>query len=51
MDKQTTIYLSEKDLKRIDMCKEIYETTKTSDIIKILIKQEAERIMKYKGQI
>ncbi len=47
MDKQTSIYLSDKDLARLEKCKEIYETSKTSDIIKILIKEEYERIKKY----
>lgn len=47
MEKQTTIYLSEKDLKRMDKIKDIYETSKTSDIIKILIREEYERISKY----
>ena len=47
MEKQTTIYLSDKDQKRLDLIKEIYETSKNTDIIKILIKEEYERIKKY----
>lgn len=47
MEKQTTIYLSDKDQKRLDLIKEIYETSKNTDIIKILIKEEYERIRKY----
>lgn len=49
MEKQTSIYLTEKDLKRLELCKEVYETNKTTDIIRILIKEEYERIKKYKG--
>lgn len=51
MEKQTSIYLTEKDLKRLEIVKEVWETTKNTDIIKILIKEEYERIMKYKGLI
>lgn len=51
MEKQTSIYLSEKDLIRLEKCKEIWETPKTSDIIKLLIKQEYERIKRYKEEI
>lgn len=51
MEKQTTIYLTDKDLKRLDLCKEIWETNKTTDIIKILIKEEYERIKKYREDI
>ena len=51
MEKQTTIYLTEKDLKRLEKCKEIWETPKTCDIIKILIKEEYERIKKYTQEI
>lgn len=51
MEKQTTIYLSEKDIARLDKCKEIYETNKTCDIIKMLIKEEYERIKKYSQDI
>lgn len=47
MEKQTTIYLSDKDKKRLDLIKEIYETSKNTDIIKILIKEEYDRIRKY----
>lgn len=47
MEKQTTIYLSDKDQKRLDLIKEIYETSKNTDIIKILIKEEYDRIRKY----
>lgn len=47
MDKQTTIYLSDRDQKRLDLIKEIYETGKTNEMIKILIKEEYERIQKY----
>lgn len=51
MDKQTTLYLSEKDLKRLEIVKDVWETNKNTDIIKILIKEEYDRIMKYKGQL
>lgn len=51
MEKQTSIYLTEKDLKRLEACKEVWETNKNTDIIKILIKQEYERIKRYKGEI
>ena len=50
MEKQTSIYLTEKDLKRLELCKEVWETNKTTDIIRILIKEEYERIKKYKGE-
>lgn len=51
MEKQTTIYLTEKDLKRLELCKEIWETPKNTDIIKLLIKEEYERIKKYREEI
>lgn len=51
MEKQTTIYLTDKDLKRLELCKEIWETSKNTDIIKILIKEEYDRIKKYRGDI
>lgn len=51
MDKQTTIYLTDKDLKRLEAVKEIWETNKTTDIIKILIKEEYDRIKKYRGAL
>lgn len=51
MEKQTSIYLTEKDQKRLEIIKEVWETTKNTDIIKILIKEEYERIIKYKGLI
>lgn len=51
MEKQTSVYLSEKDLKRLEACKEVWETSKNTDIIKILIKQEYERIKRYRGEI
>lgn len=47
MEKQTTIYLTEKDIARLEKCKEIWETNKTCDMIKILIKEEYARIQKY----
>lgn len=51
MEKQTSIYLTEKDLKRMDIIKEIRETNKTTDIIKLLIKEEYSRIQKYRGEL
>lgn len=51
MEKQTSIYLTEKDLKRLELVKEVWETSKNTDIIKILIKEEYNRIIKYKGDI
>lgn len=51
MDKQTTIYLSDKDTKRLDLIKEVYETSKTNEILKTLIKEEYERIKKYRDLI
>ena len=51
MEKQTTIYLTDKDLKRLDVCKEVWETNKNTDIIKILIKEEYDRIKKYRDEI
>lgn len=51
MEKQTSIYLSEKDLARLEKCKEVWETPKNTDIIKLLIKQEYERIKRYKEEI
>lgn len=47
LEKQTTIYLSEQDIKRLEKIKDLYDTTKTNDVIKSLIKEEAERIAKY----
>lgn len=47
MEKQTTIYLTERDLKRLEAIKETWETTKTSDMIKVLIREEFDRIQKY----
>lgn len=51
VEKQTTIYLSEKDIKRLEKCKEIWESKSNSDIIKILIKEEYERIKRYQDEI
>lgn len=49
MEKQTAIYLNEKDIKRLEQIKETRETSKTTDIIKLLIKEEYARILIYKG--
>lgn len=51
MDKQTTIYLSDKDMKRLELVKELFETNKTNEVIKILIKEEYDRIKKYRDLI
>lgn len=51
VEKQTSIYLTEKDLKRLEIIKNLYETTKNTDAIKILIKEEYDRIKKYKDEI
>lgn len=51
MEKQTTLYFTEKDLKRMELCKEVWEVRTNTDMIKLLLKQEYERIMKYKGSI
>ena len=51
MEKQTTIYFTDKDLKRLELCKEIWEVKTTTDIVKLLIKQEYERIQRYKNDL
>ena len=51
MEKQTSIYLTEKDLKRLELVKDVWETSKNTDIIKILIKEEYNRIKKYRDEI
>lgn len=51
MEKQTAIYLNEKDLKRLQEIKEVRETAKTTDIIKLLLKEEYARILLYKGMM
>lgn len=50
MEKQTTIYLSDKDLKRIDTIKETLEIRTTTDVIKTLLKEEYNRILKYNNE-
>lgn len=47
MEKQTAIYLTDKDRERIEKIKEIQETKKTNDVIRNLIRDEYERILKY----
>ena len=47
MKKQTTIYLSDKDKKRIERIKEVYEADTTTEVIKRLILEEFDRIEKY----
>ena len=51
MEKQTSVYLSDKDLKRLDKIKEVWETNKNTDAIKTLIKEEYERIKRYQDLI
>lgn len=48
MQNQTAIYLTENDKKRLNVIKEVYENTKNSDVIRILIKEEYERIRRYR---
>lgn len=47
MDKQTTLYLSEKDIKRIEEIKKVLEIRTTTDLIKVLLKEEYSRIQHY----
>lgn len=49
MEKQTAIYLTEKDRQRLERIKENQDTKKTNDVIKTLIKEEYDRIIKYTG--
>lgn len=47
MKKQTSIYLSDKDQKKLGKIKEVLEADSNNEIIKLLIKEEYERIVKY----
>lgn len=48
MQKQTAIYLSDNDRKRLDKIKEVFDNKNNSSIIQTLIKEEYERILKYR---
>lgn len=43
----TSIYLSEKDKKRVEYLQKIYETNKVSELIRILIEKEYNTIKSY----
>lgn len=44
---QTSFYLSEKDLKKIKKLQEIYDVRSASELIRILIQDEIDRVKKY----
>lgn len=48
MQNQTAIYLTDNDRKRLNVIKEVYENNKNSDVIRILIKEEYDRIRRYR---
>lgn len=48
MKSQTSIYLSDKDKKRLKTLQEAYETDNVSELIRKLIEQEVERIRFYR---
>lgn len=43
----TSIYLSDKDKKRIDFLLNVYETEKVSELIRILIEKEYQTVKSY----
>ena len=47
--KSTSLYLSDKDIKKIEKLKEVYETENTSELVRILIQEEITRIQKYQN--
>lgn len=47
MKKQTTIYLSDNDMKKLAKIKELTECNSNTEVIKNLIKEEFDRISKY----
>lgn len=47
MKKQTTIYLSDKDQKKLNKIKETLEADTNNEVFKKLIQEEYERILKY----
>lgn len=49
MEKQTSIYLSENDLKKLAYIKQQREIKQNSDIIKTLINEDFLNIQKYKN--
>ena len=51
MKKQTSIYLSEKDIKIIEELKEIYECESTTSLVRMLIRDELNNVNKYKNLI
>lgn len=48
MKQSTSIYLSDKDKKRMERLLEIYEVRSMSELIRILVEKETERINYYK---
>lgn len=49
--KQINVKLSEKTLKKFDTIKETYDNQNTSEMMRLLIEKEYERIQKYKELI
>lgn len=47
MKKQTSVYLSDKDNRKLEVIKKTYETENTSEILRVLIDNEYETIKKY----
>lgn len=51
MKTQTSFYLSEKDNKKIEKLKQVYDVKSASELVRILINDEHERVKKYEEML
>lgn len=49
MKRQSSVYLSEKDFKKVEKLKEVYEAESLGALVKILIDNEITNVQKYEN--